>query len=89
MKNALLEAREYYDQYLQGTPQSRIRAHTSYAEDKGKLRNIVDSIKDNLNLEKLYTDYLDDVYPAAVLFFQCKTIGKITVKRQFFKELIT
>jgi len=67
LKNALLEARDYYETYLQGTPQSRIRAHTSYAEDKGKLRNIVDSIKDNLNLEKLYTDYLDDVYPAKKL----------------------
>lgn len=64
MKNALLEAREYYDAYLQGTPQSRIRAQTSYGSDKGKLANIVDAVKKNLNLDYLKTQFLDDVYPA-------------------------
>ena len=34
MKNALLEAREYYDAYLQGTPQSRIRAQQAMAATK-------------------------------------------------------
>jgi hypothetical protein len=64
MKNALLEARDYYDKYLHGTPQSRIRAQTSYGEDKGRLANIVDWVKDNLNLDKLKTQFLDDVFPA-------------------------
>lgn len=64
LRNALLEARDYYDRYLQGTPQSRIRAQTSYGEDKGKLANIVDWVKGNLNLDKLKTHFLDDVFPA-------------------------
>lgn len=64
MKNALLQAREYYDAYLQGTPQSRIRAQTSYGSDKGKLANIVDSVKKNLEPDFLKTQFLDDVFPA-------------------------
>ena len=64
MKNALLEAREYYDQYLQGTPQSRIRAQTNYASDKGKLANIVEAVKKYLHPDFLKTQFLDDVYPA-------------------------
>lgn len=64
MKNALLEAREYYDAYLQGTPQSRIRAQTSYGEDKGKLANIIDSVKKYLDPDFLKTQFLDDVFPA-------------------------
>ncbi len=64
MKNALLEARDYYDKWIQGTPQSRIRAHTSYASDKGKLENIIDSLKKNFSLDNLKTQFLDDVFPA-------------------------
>jgi len=64
MKNALLEAREYYDAYLQGTPQSRIRAQTSYGSDKGKLANIIDGVKKYLNPDFLKTQFLDDIYPA-------------------------
>lgn len=64
MKNALLEARDYYDQYLQGTPQSRIRAQTSYGEDKGKLENIIDGVKKWLDPDFLKTQFLDDVFPA-------------------------
>ena len=64
LKNALLEARDYYDQYLQGTPQSRIRAQTNYGSDKGKLANIIDSLKEGFNLDNLKTQFLDDIYPA-------------------------
>jgi hypothetical protein len=64
MKNALLEARDYYDQYLHGTPQSRIRAQTSYGSDKGKLANITEAVKKWLNPDFLKTQFLDDVYPA-------------------------
>jgi hypothetical protein len=64
LKNALIEARDYYDTYLQGTPQSRIRAQTSYSSDRGKLANIIDSVKKNLNLDFLKTQFLDDVFPA-------------------------
>lgn len=64
MKNALLEAREYYDAYLQGTPQSRIRAQTSYGNDKGKLANIIDGVKKYLDPNFLKTQFLDDVFPA-------------------------
>lgn len=64
MLNALLEAREYYNAYLQGTPQSRIRAQTNYANDKGKLANIIDSVKKKLNPDFLKTEFLDDVFPA-------------------------
>lgn len=64
LKNALLEARDYYDRYLQGTPQSRIRAQTSYASDNGKLQNIIDSIKKKLHPDVLKTQFLDDVFPA-------------------------
>jgi len=64
MKNALLQAREYYDTYLQGTPQSRIRAQTSYGVDNGKLANIVDGVKRYLNPDFLKTQFLDDVFPA-------------------------
>src|SRR5271154_1538330 len=64
MLNALLEAREYYDAYLQGTPQSRIRAQTSYASDKGKLANIIEAVKKKFHPDKLKTEFLDDVFPA-------------------------
>ena len=64
MKNALLEARDYYEQYLQGTPESRIRAQTNYADDKGKLANIVDSVKKYFDPDFLKTQFLDDVFPA-------------------------
>lgn len=64
MKNALLEAREYYDAYLQGTPESRIRAQTSYASDQGKIANMIEWVKKNLNLDVLETKFLDDVFPA-------------------------
>ena len=64
MKNALLEARDYYETYLQGTPQSRIRAQTSYGEDKGKLANIIDAAKRYLDPDFLKTEFLDDVFPA-------------------------
>ena len=64
MKNALLEARDYYEQYLQGTPESRIRAQTSYGDDKGKLANIVDVVKKYLDSDFLKTQFLDDVFPA-------------------------
>lgn len=64
MKNALLEARDYYDKWIHGTPQSRIRVHTSYASDKGKLENLIESLKENFNLDKIKTQWLDDVFPA-------------------------
>lgn len=64
MKNALLEARGYYEDYLQGTPESRIRAQTSYGDDKGKLENIIDAIKKKLAPDYLKTQFLDDVFPA-------------------------
>jgi hypothetical protein len=64
LKNALLEARDYYDQYLQGTPESRIRAQTNYGEDASRLDNLTDWVKENLNLDKLKTNFLDDVFPA-------------------------
>ena len=64
LKNALLEARDYYDSYLQGTPESRIRAQTNYAEDASKLDNLVDWVKEKLDLDKLKTNFLDDVFPA-------------------------
>lgn len=64
MKNALLEARDYYDQYLHGTPQSRIRAQTSYGSDKGRLANIMDAVKKKLHPDVLKTEFLDDVFPA-------------------------
>jgi hypothetical protein len=64
MLNALLDAREYYRRYLHGTPQSRIRAQTSYANDKGKLANLIDSVKKYLDPDNLKTQFLDDVYPA-------------------------
>jgi len=64
MKNALLQAREYYDTYLQGTPQSRIRAQRSYGADNGKLANIVNGVKKYLNPDFLKKEFLDDVFPA-------------------------
>jgi len=64
LKNALLEARDYYDQYLQGTPQSRIRAQTSYASDRGRLDKLVSWAKDNFSLDKKMTELIDDVFPA-------------------------
>jgi len=64
LKNALLEARDYYDKYLHGTPQSRIRAQTNYVNDQGRLANIIDSVKKNLDLDNLKTQFLDDVFPA-------------------------
>lgn len=64
MLNALLEAREYYEAYLHGTPQSRIRAQTSYGSDKGKLANIIEAAKKYLHPDKLKTEFLDDIFPA-------------------------
>ncbi len=64
LKNALLEARDYYDQYLQGSPESRIRAQTQYGSDKGRLENIIESIKKKFSADTLKTQFLDDVYPA-------------------------
>lgn len=64
LKNALLEARDYYDQYLHGTPQSRIRAQTDYASDSSKLENLVEWVKKVGNLDNLKTQLLDDVFPA-------------------------
>ena len=51
-------------QYLQGTPQSRIRAQTNYASDKGKLANIIDAVKKNLHPDVIKTQFLDDIFPA-------------------------
>ncbi len=64
MKNALLEAREYYDSYLHGTPQSRIRAQTDYASDVTRLDKIINWVKKKGDLDTLKTDLLDDVFPA-------------------------
>jgi hypothetical protein len=64
MFNALLEARDYYEKYLSGTPQSRIRAQTSYGNDKGKLASMIDWVKEKGNLDRLKTEFLDDVFPA-------------------------
>lgn len=64
LKNALLQAREYYEQYLQGTPQSRIRAQTDYATDATFLDNVMDWIKQYGDLDFLKTQFLDDVFPA-------------------------
>ncbi len=64
LRNALLEARDYYEQYLQGTPESRIRAQTDYGDDSSKLDNLVDWVKSSLDMDKLKTNFLDDVFPA-------------------------
>lgn len=64
MKNALLEAREYYGEYLEGTPESRIRAQTDYANDSSFLDNLRVIIEKNLSLDNLKTQFLDDVFPA-------------------------
>jgi hypothetical protein len=64
MKNALLEAREYYSKYLQGTPESRIDAQTSFGEDQSKLDNLTEWVKSGSNLDNLKTELLDDVFPA-------------------------
>lgn len=64
LKEALLKAREYYDSYIQGTPESRIDAQTSYTENESRLNNIVDWVKNNLNLDELNKNWLDNVYPA-------------------------
>ena len=64
LRNALLQARDYYETYLQGTPQSRIRAQTDYATDATFLENVTDWIKKNGNIDFLKTQFLDDVFPA-------------------------
>ena len=70
LKIALLEARDYYDTYLQGTPQSRIRAQTSYGDDVSKLKSMIDWVKDKGNIDNLKTQFLDDVFPAKRLVAQ-------------------
>jgi len=64
LKNALIEARDYYDTYLQGTPLSRIEAQISFAQDKSRLNNIVEWAKGTFDLDTLKTQFLDDVFPA-------------------------
>lgn len=64
MKNALLQSREYYEKYLQGTPLSRIEAQTDYADDNSKLDNLIESFKSIFNLDFLKTQFLDDIFPA-------------------------
>lgn len=64
LKNALLEARDYYDKYLHGTPESRIDSMTDYAQDKSKIDSMLEWIKDAFNLDNLKTQFLDDVFPA-------------------------
>ena len=64
MLKALLKAREYYSDYLEGTPQSRIDAQISFGSDISKLDNAVENIKKNGNFDNLKTQFLDQFYPA-------------------------
>jgi len=64
LKTALLKARDYYESYLQGTPESRIDAQLSYSEDEPRLKAFVDWIKKGFDLDNLKTQFLDDVFPA-------------------------
>ncbi|MDP2652186.1 MAG: LPD38 domain-containing protein [bacterium] len=65
LRNALLEARDYYDKYLHGTPQSRIRAQTSYGDDPKTFMDLIDGVK--AGVEKLKWNLLDNLYPAKQL----------------------
>ena len=64
LKNALLEARDYYNKYLEGTPESRIRAQTSYAQDKTFISKISEWLGVKGKLDKVKADFLDELFPA-------------------------
>ena len=63
LKNALLEARDYYDKWLKGTPESRIDAQISYAEPKGLIDKIVSPFTEGNLLDKFKFQILDDLFP--------------------------
>lgn len=63
LKNALLEARDYYDKWLKGTPESRIDAQISYAEPKGFIDKLVSPFTEDNLLDKLKFQILDDLFP--------------------------
>jgi hypothetical protein len=62
MKVALLKAREYYDEYLQGTPESRIESQISYAKPEGFIDKIGSAVGPEMR-DKLKFMLLDDLYP--------------------------
>lgn len=64
LKKALLEARQYYDDYLEGTPQSRIESQITYGGDESKFNKFLNTVRDGTLTDSIETDWLDRVFPA-------------------------
>lgn len=64
LKNSLIEARDYYDNYIKGTPESRIDAQLRFVQDESRLNNFVNWIKSGFDPDNLKTQFLDDIFPA-------------------------
>jgi hypothetical protein len=66
MLDALLQARDYYDSYIKGTPESRTLSSMNLEPNLlDKLKNKVQDVKDYFSElpEKIVTQIYDDLYP--------------------------
>lgn len=94
LKNALLEARDYYDRYLEGTPESRVKAQVSFdsGQEKADLTNITEWVKAGGVIDKLKTYLLDDVFPAKRLVAEAfgipiKDVENLKDPRNLYRSL--
>lgn len=75
----LLKARDYYDDYLQGTPESRIEAQLQFSEDK----TAIDAIKGffgNLNVNAVKHHLLDELFPIKLMVAEAFGIKPVEVE---------
>ena len=63
LRKALLLSREYYDSYLEGTPDSRVLSQMRFKEDDPKFPKIKKYLARVKDIDNFKTNWLDDVYP--------------------------
>jgi hypothetical protein len=63
LKNALLEARDYYSKWLNATPESRISAH-KVSGQQTFMERVWDKATNSFDLDKFLTNFSDDLFHA-------------------------
>ena len=86
LKKALLEARDYYDRYLQGTPESRVEAQIAYPEKINLVNNAGEWAKNPHKFDRVKTLILDDLFPIKRVVAEAFGIKPVEVETLFAPE---
>ena len=80
MKEALLDARDYYGSYLEGDPRSVVRSHIAHSVPEDFISRVMEFFKSGGIIDALKTNFLDDVFPAKRLVAEAFGITPLQVE---------